>query len=147
MCILAAVLMCMSSLESLRCLCFLCAGMHFVSYSDCLSQRLYSGWEQKSGRTSDTFRPSFSRRSSFSLSLRCRYGNCLQVRKHLHNTRLKCRGIWRDRREQSMRAIRNGIIETSGLSTPNEFSHVVTGSSWTTLVWQLVGIHLQAAAI
>lgn len=48
----------------------------------------YSGREKKSGRTSATFRPSFSRRSSFSLSLRSRHGSFPQARKHRRNTHL-----------------------------------------------------------
>lgn len=55
------------------------------------SQRRYSGWEQKSGRTSVTLRHSFSLRSSFSLSLRSKHGSCLQARKHCRSTRLICR--------------------------------------------------------
>lgn len=71
--------------------CVVCIEVQFVSYSESLSQRLYSGREQKSGRTSVTFRSSFSRRFSFSLSLRSRHGSCLQARKHPRSTRLSCR--------------------------------------------------------
>ena len=44
-------------------------------------------------------------------------------------------GRWRDRQEQSKRAIRNWIIETCGLTAPNEFSHDV--SAWARGQWQL----------
>lgn len=56
-------------------------------------------------------------------------------------------GRWRDRREQSKWAIRNWIIGTSGLTTPNEFSHDVTGGLLTMAAGQPVGIHLQAVVI